>query len=159
MTMLNTPKSAYFNIKMKKPKKPTLNVDYVVINQLTKFKWTKGWWNNSLAYMLGKRNKKWLRGGLLKIKSKFCPSKVHRYLLLQIVVIKIKFMDVSLTCFICWTPIQHLKMKGHWKVQLNFHTYLKPQSMVSFQNSITVCLPYIFWNSSLFTYSYSSWQS
>jgi hypothetical protein len=36
--MLNTPKSAYFNIKMKKPKKPTLNVDYVVINQLTKFK-------------------------------------------------------------------------------------------------------------------------
>ncbi len=36
--MLDTPKSAYFNIKMKEPQKPTLNVDYVVINQRTKFK-------------------------------------------------------------------------------------------------------------------------
>lgn len=159
MTMLDTPKSAYFNIKMKEPQKPTLNVDYVVINQRTKFKWTKGQLNNSLAYMLRKRNKKWSKGGLLKIKSKFCHSKVHRYLLLQIVVIKNKFMDVSLTCIIYWALIQHLKMKGYWKVQLNFHTYLKPQSMVSFQKSITVCLPYIYWNSSLSTYSYSSWQS
>ncbi len=85
--MFDTPKSAYFNIKWKSPKNPTLNVDYVVINELTKFRWTKGQLNNSLAYLLEKKTKSWLRGGLLKIKSKFCHLKVHSYLLLQIFVI------------------------------------------------------------------------
>jgi hypothetical protein len=41
-----------------------LNVDYVMIKELTKFKWTRAWLNIFLIDILGKinqSNKKWLR--------------------------------------------------------------------------------------------------
>jgi hypothetical protein len=46
----NIPKSSYFNIELKKNQ--MLNVNYVMINELTKFKWTRTQLNNFLKYML-----------------------------------------------------------------------------------------------------------
>jgi hypothetical protein len=40
---------------MKNLKKPMLNLDYLIINELTKLKWKKTQLNNHLTYMLKKK--------------------------------------------------------------------------------------------------------